>query len=282
MACLECRRRRIRCDNAKPSCQHCTRLSKKCEYAVSDQRRGPKKKSVKQLEERLGKHVCCANVSNCLTLEATIEAQLSAATASVSSDGSPANDPNFSSGSLIPSNTPGSDSVDPSLLDETMNWSATDEADFNNTNVEFQLGMEGLEWPVSEETTFPPQSINPQPNQPDGGDSSFDPFPELHEVQELNRLFFENVYPSIPIVHPRKHVSTGVYAPQEQSPLCLRYAMWTLTGVRSSKFAHRTNGFYRNARMHLEHDEMQVRTERISFLQHRTSSGPSRVLTPTG
>ncbi|KAI5455445.1 hypothetical protein NCC49_000255 [Naganishia albida] len=50
-ACLFCRKRKLRCDAAKPSCNQCTRAKKEvCEY---DQ--GKPKSRVKILEAKIGK-----------------------------------------------------------------------------------------------------------------------------------------------------------------------------------------------------------------------------------
>lgn len=55
MACEECRRRRISCDNAQPKCYHCERLSKTCVYTDINGRKPIQRKSYKELETRLAK-----------------------------------------------------------------------------------------------------------------------------------------------------------------------------------------------------------------------------------
>ncbi|RAH47305.1 Zn(II)2Cys6 transcription factor [Aspergillus brunneoviolaceus CBS 621.78] len=44
IACQACRKRRVKCDGAKPSCSRCTRLKEPCEYRHSDEKRKPPSK----------------------------------------------------------------------------------------------------------------------------------------------------------------------------------------------------------------------------------------------
>lgn len=53
-ACLVCRRRKLRCDGATPSCGRCTRLSHECIYNENRRKSGPRRGYVKGLETRLG------------------------------------------------------------------------------------------------------------------------------------------------------------------------------------------------------------------------------------
>lgn len=55
IACVLCRKRKLRCDGAKPSCGTCSRLSHSCSYDEVRKKSGPKRGYVKQLESRLGK-----------------------------------------------------------------------------------------------------------------------------------------------------------------------------------------------------------------------------------
>lgn len=54
IACVLCRKRKLRCDGARPSCGTCTRLSHDCSYDEVRKKSGPKRGYVKQLENRLG------------------------------------------------------------------------------------------------------------------------------------------------------------------------------------------------------------------------------------
>ncbi len=53
LACMICRRRKLKCDGIKPSCSTCTRLGHDCAYDEVRRKSGPKRGYVKALEERL-------------------------------------------------------------------------------------------------------------------------------------------------------------------------------------------------------------------------------------
>lgn len=53
IACIICRKRKLKCDGTKPSCATCTRLGHNCAYDEIRRKSGPKRGYVKALEERL-------------------------------------------------------------------------------------------------------------------------------------------------------------------------------------------------------------------------------------
>ncbi|KAK8088599.1 fungal-specific transcription factor domain-containing protein [Apiospora hydei] len=53
LACMICRKRKLKCDGVKPSCSTCTRLGHTCAYDEVRRKSGPKRGYVKALEERL-------------------------------------------------------------------------------------------------------------------------------------------------------------------------------------------------------------------------------------
>ncbi len=53
IACILCRKRKLRCDGNKPSCGTCSRLNHHCEYSEERKKSGPKRGYVKLLEARL-------------------------------------------------------------------------------------------------------------------------------------------------------------------------------------------------------------------------------------
>lgn len=56
LACMICRKRKLKCDGVKPSCSTCTRLGHTCAYDEVRRKSGPKRGYVKALEERLSEH----------------------------------------------------------------------------------------------------------------------------------------------------------------------------------------------------------------------------------
>ena len=53
LACMICRKRKLKCDGTKPSCSTCSRLGHTCAYDEVRRKSGPKRGYVKALEERL-------------------------------------------------------------------------------------------------------------------------------------------------------------------------------------------------------------------------------------
>lgn len=53
IACVLCRKRKLRCDGLRPTCSTCKRLSHDCAYDEVRKKSGPKRGYVKLLEQRL-------------------------------------------------------------------------------------------------------------------------------------------------------------------------------------------------------------------------------------
>lgn len=56
LACMICRKRKLKCDGVRPSCSTCSRLGHMCAYDEQRRKSGPKRGYVKALEERLSTH----------------------------------------------------------------------------------------------------------------------------------------------------------------------------------------------------------------------------------
>ena len=59
IACVICRKRKLKCDGKKPKCATCDRLGHNCAYDEVRRKSGPKRGYVKDLEARLGLHSYC-------------------------------------------------------------------------------------------------------------------------------------------------------------------------------------------------------------------------------
>lgn len=55
IACVLCRKRKLKCDGSRPTCGTCKRLSHECAYDEVRKKSGPKRGYVKLLEQRLRK-----------------------------------------------------------------------------------------------------------------------------------------------------------------------------------------------------------------------------------
>ena len=56
IACVICRKRKLKCDGNKPKCATCARLGHNCAYDEVRRKSGPKRGYVKDLEARLGRY----------------------------------------------------------------------------------------------------------------------------------------------------------------------------------------------------------------------------------
>lgn len=54
IACVICRKRKLKCDGNRPKCATCARLGHNCAYDEVRKKSGPKRGYVKELEARLG------------------------------------------------------------------------------------------------------------------------------------------------------------------------------------------------------------------------------------
>ena len=63
IACVICRRRKLKCDGNKPKCATCTRLGHNCAYDEVRRKSGPKRGYVKDLEARLGRYTLCCRLA---------------------------------------------------------------------------------------------------------------------------------------------------------------------------------------------------------------------------
>jgi len=57
ISCVSCRRRKLKCDRVKPQCGTCVRLRHECEYPERRRNLGSRRRNMKELEERLGRHI---------------------------------------------------------------------------------------------------------------------------------------------------------------------------------------------------------------------------------
>lgn len=78
IACVICRKRKLRCDGIKPTCGTCSRLNHQCAYDEVRRKSGPKRGYVKELEARLGMqyHLCRFCSLAKLLVIAQVETQL--------------------------------------------------------------------------------------------------------------------------------------------------------------------------------------------------------------
>ena len=247
IACVLCRRRKLKCDGIKPSCGTCARLQHECVYDEVRRKSGPKRGYVKALEARL------AQVETLLkTQDDTVGAKKD------DGGGGGANG-----------------SVAGGLNGQTSDSMVTDFGDMG-------LGSNGLSTMLPSRTQ---QQSTPQPdfsaNSGEGNlppDENFpwemiglgldEPLPTQDVINELNQAYFDKVHPSLPMIHRPRFYAAMNLAPHMRPPVCLRYAMWCNAAAVSDKFDPLAEHFYYRARKYIQQDEMKGHGESLITVAH--------------
>lgn len=246
IACVVCRRRKLRCDGRRPSCGTCSRLGHECSYDEVRKKSGPKRGYVKQLEARLAQ------------VETLLKGQ----------------DPEPAQRTSPPQ--PSENAFTAPIADESI----LDLPDLSGLG---GLGGIGGNMDNSYSTSTAPSAgqsnqmlFPPPPTTQDGGNSQWDlislgleePLPSQDVIDELDALFFEKIYPMMPIIHRPRYYAALNLAPNMRPPICLRYIMWCNAASISDKYFFLHNHFYQRARKYAEVDEMKGFGENIVSLAH--------------
>ncbi|KAF2018832.1 hypothetical protein BU24DRAFT_106022 [Aaosphaeria arxii CBS 175.79] len=234
IACILCRKRKLRCDGTRPTCGTCKRLSHDCAYDEVRKKSGPKRGYVKLLEARLQQvETLLKNQESSDQNKDASQDPASAYVASTIQQGLP-NVPDFlntdnGTGNFARSGSPAPDAFG-------MNAPAgAAEGDFPWE----MIGL-GLDEPL------PPQDV----------------------MDDLYNIFFQKIYPSLPIMHRRRFMAAMNLAPHMRPPVCLRYTMWTLAASVTDKYDALQEHFYQRARKYAQMDEMKGHGESTITLAH--------------
>lgn len=239
IACIICRKRKLKCDGSKPSCSTCTRLGHDCAYDPVRRKSGPKRGYVKALEERLKQ------------VETMLKSQEPNATNPSQGTG------NVSGESLrtVPAaefNVPG-----PSIRADGERWRYESDSEpplsgmgFVNT-VDVGMGLEDFPSPW--------EMI---------GLGIEEPLPLQNAVDELHQIYFETNHRCIPIIHKYRYLAAMNLPPSQRPPVSLRYAIWTLAASVSEKYSDLKDHFYQRARKYLEIDSLKGFGESIISVSH--------------
>ncbi|KAK2073654.1 hypothetical protein P8C59_007919 [Phyllachora maydis] len=248
LACIICRKRKLKCDGTKPSCSTCTRLGHTCAYDEVRRKSGPKRGYVKALEERL------KQVESMLKTQDVPAPGAESASASASASARARNlnvptDPDMAIAS-------GAQDTDRWLFHSEaspQNNSATDDFDFNTNNMALAMAMPNLG------TDFTWEMI---------GLGLEEPLPPQHIIEELHQIYFDTVHPSMPMMHKYRYLAAMDLAPNQRPPVCLRYAMWTLACSVGDKYHDMKDLFYQRARKYVELDCVKGYGEHMISIAH--------------
>ncbi|KAI9840058.1 MAG: hypothetical protein M1819_000251 [Sarea resinae] len=253
IACIVCRKRKLRCDGQKPSCGTCTRLSHDCAYDEVRKKSGPKRGYVKALEARL----------------AQVETLLKAADPDDASAGN--------EGVSYPN----------AIHHENQQSNILAAPDFMN----IAIGKHNRTGPMDRLTEHYNQAARQQPVPempipnplPDDvltlgmeGDFSWEliglgldePLPSPEVIDDLHQIYFEKIHPSMPMIHRPRYLAALNLSPQYRPPVCLRYAMWCLAASVSEQYIGLQEHFYQRARKYIELDELKGHGESTISIAH--------------
>ncbi|PGH18548.1 hypothetical protein AJ79_00327 [Helicocarpus griseus UAMH5409] len=238
IACVICRRRKLRCDGNKPSCGTCSRLGHDCAYDEVRKKSGPKRGYVKQLEARL----------------AQVETLLKS------------HDPGD-----VPQQS--SAAADTSFKNPTSGGLTSDMTDIFTSSNDIANNL-----PASLDTfDLPSTQINlVDSNIPPVNEFSWEmiglgleePLPTQDVIDELNDIYFRKIHPSVPILHRPRYYAAMDLAPSMRPPVCLRYIMWCLASSITDKYQSLHPHFYQRARKYVELDQMKGLGEGACSVAH--------------
>ncbi|KAK6544389.1 hypothetical protein TWF694_001087 [Orbilia ellipsospora] len=262
IACVVCRKRKLKCDGARPACGTCSRLGHNCSYDEIRRKSGPKRGYVKALEARLAQ------------VETLLKTQ----------DG--------------PVETPHSKNIDnmTAISQNSLNFSISNVADFQEVLRQKKAKEEAAAAQQQQQSNFNMEETQDFPSAPEfrpfsdipnmsagasasGFDSGLldkpqlswemiqlgidEPLPEQHIIDTLHDLYFEKVAPCGPMIHRPRYLASLDLAPTARPPICLRYAIWTLAASVSDQYQSLQTIFYRRARKYAEEVEMKGHGEGV-------------------
>ncbi|RMY82199.1 hypothetical protein D0864_08118 [Hortaea werneckii] len=266
IACVLCRKRKLKCDGEKPACGTCSRLQHDCAYDEVRRKSGPKRGYVKALEARL---------QQVETLLKTQDDQPSGqGNRSSNRDGNAgeqnkeADSQPLQYGNMVPDfpNIAGgfdntdilpqdfindTDTFEPMSQDQYIDTSFGGMSSANNNN------NNNLDMPSEE--SFPWEMISL------GLD---EPMPPQDVIDELNQAYFDKIHPTLPMLHKPRYYAALNLAPNMRPPVCLRYAMWASAAAVTDKWQDLQQHFYQRARKYIQQDEMRGHGESMISVAH--------------
>lgn len=251
IACVLCRKRKLRCGGEKPSCATCTRLQHDCSYDEVRRKSGPKRGYVKALEARLAQvEVLLTTQDDQPPAKRKPEAVKRKATEARPIDVDP----------------------DYTVVGEGVSTNSRDflgcmEQSISQQELPTQeqfpyaaLGLAGSgDVGMPSEEAFPWEMI---------GLGLDEPLPSQEVINELNQTYFEKIHPSLPMIHRPRYLAAMNLAPHMRPPVCLRYAMWCNAAGLLDKYEGLQEHFYQRSRKYIQQDEMKGHGESMITLAH--------------
>ncbi|KAF2717588.1 hypothetical protein K431DRAFT_315679 [Polychaeton citri CBS 116435] len=240
IACILCRKRKLKCDGVKPACGTCKRLQHDCSYDTVRKKSGPKRGYVAALEARLAQ------------VETLLKTQDDRPKEGNAQEGG--KDQNATSPPVPSSNeTPGNDVQANDTF--TNEWEALGQAPFqsdsmlNGSSGSGQQQDESFQWEMiglGLDEPLPPQDI----------------------IKDLNQIYFDKIHPSMAMIHRSRYHAAMNLSPHMRPPVCLRYAMWANAAAVTDRYEALQEHFYERARRYIQQDEMKGHGEHMITVAH--------------
>jgi hypothetical protein len=237
IACVLCRKRKLRCDGARPTCSTCKRLSHDCAYDEVRKKSGPKRGYVKLLEQRL------QQVETLLKTQDTADSSKEA--------------PRQDSASAYVANT--------------INQALSNSRDGLNATNNFQAGTNASRTAGASPFQNAGTTGNDAETEPSWemiGLGLEEPLPPQEIMDDLYQIYFSKLHLSMPIIHRPRFMAALNLAPHMRPPVCLRYIIWTLAASITDKYDALHEHFYQRARKYAQADEMKGHGESTITLAH--------------
>lgn len=212
LACMICRKRKLKCDGVRPSCSTCSRLGHMCAYDEQRRKSGPKRGYVKALEERLKQ----------------VETLLKTQDQTGGGGGAGNQNPSPTRGGGMAAAAAAAAGI-PSLPGAAQGPKLT----MPNGAASAQMGVGGADWEMDhrhfsgespqqqqgapiDEFNFNAAAANMNMNMNNvGGDFTWEmiglgleePLPAQETIDELHQIYFEKVHPSMPMIHKYRYLA---------------------------------------------------------------------------
>ncbi|KAI1421615.1 fungal-specific transcription factor domain-containing protein [Xylaria sp. FL1777] len=250
LACMICRKRKLRCDGIKPSCSTCTRLGHSCAYDEVRKKSGPKRGYVKALEERLKQ------------VEELLKTQEPGSSTSPETTKTPnvAFEPTRSQQAAAPASF--------NVANPSMAIAGDRDLDRWRFNGDSPQGNGLDEFNFTSNMPLNMNSMDPSFTWEMIGLGLEEPLPPQETIDELHQIFFEKIHPSVPMIHRFRYLAAMNLAPSQRPPVALRYAIWTLACSITDKYKDLKDLFYQRARKYVEADAIRGYGEHSITIAH--------------
>jgi hypothetical protein len=252
IACLLCRRRKLRCDGARPKCSTCSRLNHRCEYTDVLRKAGPRRGYVRSLETRVTQ------------LEAMLlQAKLDPMTGVALDNGIEAGS-QFSSGNGahpgLSSDIPG-DAIQAGMRKglEATSFAKTCAIDSARGIPAGELEG-GITWDTESRLPFADNQQLAELNM----DESMPP-DEL--IAELMEVFFTGINRTFPILDRIRFLTLMSLAPPQRPKLFLQYAVYSTGASMSDKYKQLAPLFYKRACNYINRAETSSNIKDVANIQ---------------